>query len=141
MQSPLLAVPGLIKKPRAARLQAPSTDLRDLLTAQLSQQATAERRLYLPLIRPASLVPVLTGPPPPPPRLPSPGAQPAPVQPAAPASATAPARSVPRGAASIVTSTTADEYGAYAACQALGQVPLHVRSLLGRVNVIKFSVC
>lgn len=54
-QLPFLAVRGLIKKPRAARLQAPSTDLRDLLIAWLSPKDTAERRLYLPLIRPASL--------------------------------------------------------------------------------------
>lgn len=54
-QLPFLAVIGLIKKPHAARFQAPSTDLRDLLIAWLSPKDTAERRLYLPLIRPASL--------------------------------------------------------------------------------------
>ena len=54
-QLPFPAVTGLIKKPHAARFQAPSTDLRDLLIAWLSPQDTAERRLYLPLIRPASL--------------------------------------------------------------------------------------
>lgn len=54
-QLPFLAVTALIKKPHAARFQAPSTDLRDLLIASLSLKDTAERRLYLPLIRTASL--------------------------------------------------------------------------------------
>ena len=54
-QLPFLAVIGLIKKPCAARFKAPSTDLRDLLIAQLSPQDIVERRLYLPLIRLSSL--------------------------------------------------------------------------------------